>query len=383
MKKKSIILVLFLLAILTSCGNTDATIKEGATTDTTTVTKTPQPEGKPVSINGTIKGLAAGQNITLEKKTLSATSNLSSAVVDANGNFELKTNVDHPNIFRIIAGSGFIWLILEGGETIKINAEMANNSISAAKIEGSPQSQELMSVVLANPKPEALVKYLGEKKDQPLINLFLIGRLDAAAYLKQYEMVRDQVIAKYPNWQVATEFSRAISDFAAKMASQPAAVGSPCPDIKLKNPEGKELSLSALKGKVILLDFWASWCGPCRKENPNVVALYDKYNKKGFEIFSVSFDGIEDRNMMRFQNNPDALNVEMTKQKQRWVAAIKEDKLKWPWHVSELRSWSSAVAQQFGVNSIPKTFLIDKNGAIRYTNLRGAELEAKLQELLK
>jgi thiol-disulfide isomerase/thioredoxin len=385
MKNKSIILSLFLMGLLSACGGSEATDKEGTRGDSTAVnvTATPEPQGKPVTISGTIKGLAAGQNVTLEMKKGASSVNLGAVTAGENGSFEIKTKVDHPNIFRLITGSAFIWLILEGDEVVKINAEITNNAISAAKIEGSPQSQELMSVVLANPQPEALVKYLAEKKDQPLVNLFLIGRLDASTYLKQYEMVRDQVVAKYPNWAVATEFSRAISDFAAKMASQPAAVGSACPDIKLKNPEGKELSLSSLKGKVILLDFWASWCRPCRQENPKVVAIYDKYNKKGFEVFSVSFDGLDDRSMTRIQNSPEMLNTEMARQKQLWIAAIKEDKLKWPWHVSELRSWSSAVAQQFGVNSIPKTFLIDRNGIIRYTNLRGAELEAKVQELMK
>jgi hypothetical protein len=112
------------------------------------------------------------------------------------------------------------------------------------------------------------------------------------------------------------------------------------------------------------------------------VAIYDKYNKQGFEIFSVSLDGLDDRTMMRFQNNPEALKAQMDGQKKRWIDAIREDRLKWPWHVSELRSWSSNVAQQFGVNSIPKTYLLDRNGVIRYTNLRGPELEAKVKELL-
>jgi hypothetical protein len=112
------------------------------------------------------------------------------------------------------------------------------------------------------------------------------------------------------------------------------------------------------------------------------VAIYDKYNKQGFEIFSVSLDGLDDRNVSRLQNNPDGLKVQMDNQKKRWIDAIREDKLKWPWHVSELRSWSSNVAKQFGVNSIPKTFLVDKNGVIRYKDLRGPELEAKVKELV-
>ncbi|MGV3502062.1 MAG: redoxin domain-containing protein [Adhaeribacter sp.] len=137
------------------------------------------------------------------------------------------------------------------------------------------------------------------------------------------------------------------------------AVGTAAPDISLPSPEGKEVSLSSLKGKYVLVDFWASWCGPCRQENPNVVRMYNKYKDKGFEIFGVSLDENRDK----------------------WLKAIAMDKLTWP-HVSDLKGWNSAAAQLYNVQAIPQTLLLDKEGKIIAKNLRGKALEDKLASLL-
>ena len=121
------------------------------------------------------------------------------------------------------------------------------------------------------------------------------------------------------------------------------------------------MKLSDLKGKVVLLDFWASWCGPCRGENPNVVRLYQKFKNKGFTVFSVSLD--EDVNS--------------------WKAAIQKDQLSWPTHVSDLKGWKSPLVSTFGFDGIPFTILLNKEGNIIGKNLRGEKLEEKLNELLK
>lgn len=141
----------------------------------------------------------------------------------------------------------------------------------------------------------------------------------------------------------------------------PPMVGTVVPDIEMKSPDGKTYKLSDLRGQVVLLDFWASWCGPCRRENPVVVAAYHKYKDKGFTIYSVSLDG--DVN--------------------RWKNAITQDHLVWPYHVSDLKKWGNTAAKKYKVSGIPASFLIDKNGVLIAKNLRGAALEQALEEALR
>ena len=138
------------------------------------------------------------------------------------------------------------------------------------------------------------------------------------------------------------------------------AVGQIAPNFTVTTPEGEAISLYDIKGKVKLVDFWASWCSPCRGENPNVVALYNEYHPKGLEIFGVSLD-----------NN-----------KEKWVEAIEKDGLIWK-HGSDLKGWQAEPAKLFSITSIPATLLLDENNKIIAKNLRGEELKQKVAELLK
>ncbi|MBS1495309.1 MAG: AhpC/TSA family protein [Bacteroidetes bacterium] len=199
----------------------------------------------------------------------------------------------------------------------------------------------------------------------PVVAMFALGYSQGISADQLKDPV-NKLAKRFPKHQgiatLLTQFNQMLEKQPEQSATNTASpkVGSMAPDITMNDTEGKPFSLSQLKGKYVLVDFWASWCGPCRGENPNVVAAYNKYKNKNFTILGVSLD--ED--------------------KSAWLKAIKNDKLEWK-QISDLKQWNSAAVGLYGFDGIPYNVLIDPQGKIIATELRGEALEAKLAEVLK
>lgn len=220
------------------------------------------------------------------------------------------------------------------------------------------------------------IKHINDHPGSPASWLMLRELFPASGLLKfntedlvYFHKVADEMREKYPYSKYPDLIDRDIASVEAQieqMNNPQLAMGSGtapfeyAPEIVMNDRDGKPLSLSSLRGNVVLIDFWASWCKPCREENPNVVRMYETYKNKGFTVFSVSLDD----------------------NKESWLKAITADNLSWPNHVSDLTGWQSSAAVDYGVNAIPATFLIDGEGKVIGTNLRGPNLERKLQEIL-
>ncbi|PRY15631.1 peroxiredoxin [Pontibacter ummariensis] len=309
------------------------------------------------------------------------------AEIGKDGTFRFEGVVEEPSLYRLTMDQqNGLMLVLDTGK-IMVEAD-ASDINGTAKVEGSAETQLFLDLnKLVN---ESRQKQMAlEQRFQEAVSK---GNTEEAEAIRQEYLVLQRgvrdLLAKHPSSVVsafgtatlidplndfafadsmATLFSKNIpnSKYTAMLVERlkpyrSTAVGQVAPDITLPTPDGGSKSLSSLRGKYVLVDFWASWCGPCRKENPNVVAMYNQYKDKGFEIFGVSLDQSKDK----------------------WLAAIEKDQLSWP-HVSDLKGWESSAAQLYNVTAIPQTVLIDPEGKIIAKGLRGDDLEEKLATLLK
>lgn len=294
---------------------------------------------------------------------------IDSCKVNFFGNYKLETSVDKDDFYTLSTGENAEethLLILKKNEQVKIKttSDFSNKNYQVESSKDNKLIQEYYSVKNQEGiSKDSLSKYAFNFVKNNSKSLVVFVALNDISNPKEAINIAAKGIGEtYPNTQfhrslVTAQRQIAQAEKAKRNQSKPKTpIGSIAPEVNMASPDGKIITLKSLRGKYVLIDFWASWCGPCRRENPNVVRLYKKYKDQGFEVYSVSLD----------------------KNKAAWLGAIKKDNLIWPGHVSDLKGWGSAATQIYGFRGIPYTVLIDKEGKVLATRLRGAALERKL-----
>lgn len=317
---------------------------------------------------------------------------IDSAFLKGDGEFAFTRSTVETQFYTLSIGNEFYFLAAQNGDHIDFKVDMQGDPQDYS-IAGSPLSEKLKTFsriqqvylkdaaaishefeeqVAANPGQEdeirdtLLARYekviaegsekvlsFAKENQENLAGFFAMLSLDPGAYEQEMIAYADYIRDKFPH-------NSSVQAFVNHMAElKPLSVGAKAPDFEASDVDGKTVRLSDFRGKYTLLDFWASWCGPCRQENPNIVQQYKTYKDKGFTVLGVSLDN----------------------SREDWLRGIKEDGLTWT-HVSDLQRWNSEPAQLYKVTAIPASFLIGPEGDIVAKNLRGAALEAFLKEHL-
>ena len=315
------------------------------------------------TINGKVDD---GRFTSLELTDYVTNEKLSDSKIDETGSFKLECELQAATLCKLAFDERtYIALILNPGENMNISIDGTN--LNQPVITGSKDSELIYNTIarlndyqkqiddhtakVMRERTEFLESFLLENKSS-LSVLFFLEQLDINQYPGLYKEVTAALSASHPGNQVVENYSRRFRDAIFLP------VGEVAPEIALPDTQGKINKLSSLRGKYVLIDFWAAWCGPCRREAPNLVRIYNKYKEKGFEIYGVSLD----------------------RDKNSWLGAIESDNLDWV-HVSDLKYWQSDVVGLYGFSGIPYTVLIDREGKIIAKGLRGEQLENKLAEI--
>ncbi len=347
---------------------------------------------KGTSISGNIEG-ANGLSVffdEIDPSSKSKTIQSGQTGADGSFSFDFPEGVN-PGFYQVKVGAKGADVILDGTEkTVSLNGKLSGLDRYDYTVSGSKATEDFLSTINAYKNKEMSPKDVSayiENTASPLTAAALSLRMFGfrAESVEMHKKVLAKLEGQYPDVHLLngykTQLNNSEKQALRRQAQEKIKVGEIAPEIALPNPDGKTIKLSDYKGKVVLLDFWASWCGPCRKANPHVVDIYNKYKAKGFDVFSVSLDGVDQRTASRMNGDQERLESFKKGQKDRWLKAISKDGLIWDGHVSDLRKWDCAPAKEYGVRSIPRTFLIDREGKIAAINPR-YDLEEQIKKVL-
>jgi peroxiredoxin len=390
-------LIIVLVAII-GCNDTQTTATDATEGQQQEATAK---DGFAVNISGTLNG---GENMQVYFDQIffdNSTNPKEKTTIDNNGNFSLDITGLDPGVYRIRANDQRLFLILDGSEnTIKINGELKKMNQLQYEISGSKNSKlyqavgkQLADLSAKNLLKEANIKEMVDTTSNPLVSAFwaytvlppaqLLNYTEPEKIMEIHETAIRKISATYPSSRYVQGYLAVLSPIKNQLAMQKIRVGVEAPNISLPSPDGTVYSLNDLRGKVVLLDFWAAWCRPCRMNNPEVVRIYNKYKNKGFTVFSVSLDGLDEMTKRRFGGDEVRAAQYLESEKQKWQNAIAQDNLTWKYHVSDLKKWDCAPAKDYGVTGIPKTYLLDKQGKIVAIDPhRTNSLESELEKLL-
>lgn len=326
------------------------------------------------NISGVLQN-AENMSIYFDKISLDNTNEiLLTSKTDGSGKFDLNfPDGIKPGFYRIRAGVQTLDLVFDGTEkNVEIDADINKIREMNWKITGAPSMEKFLKVVDDFVQKKIDVPQLTEmvkNEPDPLTAFMITSKMFTFVddFADLHTLAASKLKDKFPKEDWADQYVLLAGELQKSKSRKDAAsiiqVGMTAPDIQLPDVNGNIKKLSDYKGKVVLLDFWASWCGPCRKANPHVVEIYNKYKGKGFDVFSVSLDGLDNRTRQALGDNSQ-VQMNLDRQKERWIEAIRTDNLLWNGHVSDLLKWDSKAAAMYGVSGIPKTFLVDREGKI-------------------